>query len=154
MHICSNCNKKASLTVEISLLMPLMISVLILTIFLAYYLHDRCIIYSSINKSIVKTSEYYMYDDFLMIHSVDDSHIEDMIDIIFQEECAKRLIGKWDISKTVYVNDDYISVLIDGKMKCLAGMVFRYISDSFFAIRIEQKMTRIYEPEYIRKHIE
>jgi len=123
MHV--NKYLQGSLTIELSLLMPLIISVIVSVIFLGYFIHDRCVLESDAFLSTMNQSE----------------NIPD------------KLIGKWDITKKVDVNDDEVAVTIKGSMYFMDAFNLHLISDSIFHVDICENSIITEEVSYIRENM-
>lgn len=129
--------RKGVLTIELSLLMPGILSILILVIYLGIYFHDRCLIEREAYSAALKLSyeEYVSFDE-----------------IYIREAFGKRLIGKWDLSTNVDIYDGEISVEVTGKMDSIRGFFGRSVFDALFTTRIVEKSYYLHEPEYLRNN--
>ncbi|MDO4189628.1 MAG: hypothetical protein Q4D29_11625, partial [Lachnospiraceae bacterium] len=103
--------KKASLTIELSLLMPGIMSAIIIIIFASYYYHDRCVIECAAYSSVLKESQ--MCSDRCAVDIFDDC-IED------------KLLGVWSLSTLETCNEETVTIQVKGNMKCFNGMLLRY----------------------------
>lgn len=131
--------KRGSLTIELSLLTPAIVSVLIIVIFSGYFYHDRCVIQRAAYTSVLKSSA---------ISDADDN----TADKIFEDELSGRLIGKWDLQKKIETSDDYISLRVSGNMKCIDGIFTKYLSKMMYRIDISESALKLNAPNYLRMH--
>ena len=131
--------KRGSLTIELSLLTPAIISVLIIVIFSGYFYHDRCVIQRAAYTSVLKSS------------AISDAD-ENTADMIFEDELSGRLIGKWDLQKKIETSDDYISLRVSGNMKCIDGIFTKYLSNMMYKIDISESAFDVNAPDYLRRH--
>lgn len=138
--------KRASLTIELSLLMPGIIAVLILIIYTGYYFHDKCIIENAICASLLRTSER-------LDGSYTDSEIEYTAIDIFEDEIRSRLIGKWEMEKSVTTTREEIGLTINGRMDNLFGLLSPLLSKYVFTIHLSESSYTINGPDYITKEL-
>lgn len=141
MHIFKTCGKDltkgASLTIELSMLMPGIITVLIIIIFCGYYFHDKCVIQRAAYSAALKTS----YES-----GTEADYARDL----FEENVSKCLLGKWNIEDDVTISDDEIRINVQGTMSCFSGFVSGYVSDRIFSINVCESVNILNEPAYIR----
>lgn len=127
-----NSYKEGVMTLELSLLMPGIISILIIVIFSGYYFHDRCVLERGAYASCLKFAEYVMNDDN------DNLNSEEVVASYFDDETKNRLCGNWDLSLEIQNTDDEISIFITGNMKCLSGIFTRYLSKIIYNVNITE----------------
>jgi len=129
--------KKASMTIELSLLMPGILSVFILIIFMGYYIHDKCVIQRAAYSSASKVVGCVLSEDEFNRRF---------------EEGIVSIIGKWDISKDIKVSDGEIIIHVKGTMRCLNGVLTHYLSDIIFCVDITENVCLESGPEYVREN--
>lgn len=123
--------KKGSLTIELSLLMPVILFSIILIIYATYFYHDRCIIQQSAYSTALKREEK-------------NNGIS--AEELFRNGVENKLIGVWDLS----VEEVEDTLAVQGKMNCFDGLLFRLMSDNFFAVNITEYLYSDNEADYIR----
>lgn len=123
--------KKGSLTIELSLLMPVILFSIILIIYATYFYHDRCIIQHSAYSTALKRKE---------------KNNEISAEELFRNGVENKLIGVWDLS----VEEVEGALTVQGKMNCFDGLLFRLMSDNFFAVNITEYLYSDNEADYIR----
>lgn len=104
-------NVKGSLTIEAAFVMPLIITVVIWLIFMAYYLHDKSIMSRHTYITALRTSQVLTGD-----HDMTEE-INKNLELLAKE----RLLGNWDIKKTVKQEEHKIVVMYDAEMKIPDG---------------------------------
>ncbi len=130
--------RRGSLTIELSLLMPGILSVLILIIFATYYYHDRCILECAAYSTLLKSCQ---------------NGDEDRTEELFNDITENGLIGIWNLSLLREDKNDDIAlkqIKISGNMKCFSSMLLKYVSEYLFTVNINECLYDINEPEYIR----
>lgn len=131
--------KKASMTIELALLMPGIFAVLIFIIFSGYYCHDKCVIERGAYSAVYKLS----YEEEYCGNSVDLSEL-------FHREIDGRLIGKWEL--TVEGDSDNVesTIVVEGRMKSFESMFMRYLSKIIFNVELTESAYKVSGPKYIR----
>jgi len=127
--------RKASMTIELSLLMPLVLASVILVIFMCFYMHDTCIIQKACYISALRISE-----------NREDAS-EGVLIESFDKYTEKNLLGRWEINRSLEFTDGQVRITAKGKM--LYNNFF--LSDKIFLYNTESKVTNIFEPDYIRE---
>ena len=127
--------KRGSLTIELSLLMPAIFSVLIILIFAGFFFHDRCVIERGVCAALIKLSDE-----------------RQNASIIFHDEVDNRLLGVWNMNEEFSVSDGKITVHIIGQMNCIEGIFTRYLSKMIFKVDITESAYLLNAPEYIRSN--
>lgn len=126
--------KDGVMTLELSLLMPMILAVIILIIFTGYFFHDKCIIergaYSACIKCAERLSKYTDAE-----HAAD---LESMMTDAFYDETDGRLIGKWTLSSMASNTDDEVCIEVTGNMSCMSGIITRYLSEAVFSVDITE----------------
>lgn len=161
-----NIMKKGSLTIELSLLMPGILAVLILIIYMGYYIHDKCVVQRAAYTSAcaLSSGSKSVHDGTTMSESrlmpdkgtiLDSGTLwgglaEDEFNRLFEEN-TESLIGNWDISKDICVSDGEINIHVRGTMRCLNGVLSRYLSNLFFSVNIKEIVSLESGPDFIRK---
>ena len=134
MRFRKNIYKNGVMTLELSLLMPVILAVIILIIFTGYFYHDKCIIERGAYSACIKGVEY-LSQQKRRKHTAD---AESMMRETFYDETDNRLIGKWTLSATVSSTDDEVSINVTGNMSCMNGIFTRYLSMAAFSVDINE----------------
>ncbi|MDD6580161.1 MAG: TadE/TadG family type IV pilus assembly protein [Lachnospiraceae bacterium] len=139
MRFRKNIYKNGVMTLELSLLMPVILAVIILIIFTGYFYHDKCIIergaYSACIKGAEHLSQQKGREHNEQEHTAD---AESMMREAFYNETDNRLTGKWTLSATVSNTDDEVSINVTGNMSCMNGIFTRYLSMAAFSVDINE----------------
>lgn len=130
-------NKKyrASMTIELTLLMPLIIGVFLFLFFTLYYLHDIVAVNKGICTALLRGS-LATEEDFA------EEIMEDALSDI-------RLLGKWDSDRKCDCSEDEVKVDFAGRMEATEGL-FRKLISGEYAYETFGSSKRIDEVEYIR----
>ncbi len=128
---------RASMTVELTLLMPFIIGVFLFLFFTSYYLHDVCAIQKGCATSLIRGS---------LIR--DDREAKARMEEALEEI---RLLGKWELEKGVRLDGKNIKVQMKGNMDVREGLFLKLIR-GHYEYGTEQQTERIDETAYIRKH--
>lgn len=134
MRFRKNIYKNGVMTLELSLLMPVILAVIILIIFTGYFYHDKCIIERGAYSACIKGAEY-LSQQKEREHTAD---AESMMREAFYNETDNRLTGKWTLSATVSNTDDEVSINVTGNMSCMNGIFTRYLSMAAFSVDINE----------------
>jgi len=116
--------KRASFTIEITLLMPSILAVIMIIIYAGFYVHDRCAI------------ERYLLTEY-DIQSIDD-----------------ELIAEWEIAESDTQCEEYITYCIRGKMNCPGGWIINWIPELFFTVDTQLTEYVKDGTEYVRERYE
>ncbi len=109
---------KGSYTVEASFLLPMILTVIVLIIYLAFFLHDRQVLYSAAYTSALRGSQLINGED---IYSQVEKSAGELI--------KNRLIGTGGLRTDIEINSDRITVAYDGSMRIPAGaLLCRYLN--------------------------
>lgn len=128
---------RASMTVELTLLMPLLIGVFLFLFFTLYYLHDVSALQKGCATALIR-----------------GSLVRDVKEAKTQMETALleiRLLGKWDLATQVIVRSDLAEVKVNGKMEAKEGLFLKLIPKDY-TFFTEQSTARIDETAYILGH--
>ena len=134
MRFRKNIYKNGVMTLELSLLMPVILAVIILIIFTGYFYHDKCIIERGAYSACIKGAEYLSQKK----RSEHTADAESMMREVFYNETDNRLTGKWTLSSTVSNTDDEVSINVTGNMSCMNGIFTRYLSLAAFSVDINE----------------
>jgi len=111
---------KAGLTVECSLIMPVLLAAILLVIYLSIYTHDCVVIeYAALHP---------LYDEYRFISS-DEYYMEEQIETEIEGFITMHLIGKWEKIIDVSVAGDEICVDIDATMQNSQGLLHKLTGD-------------------------
>ena len=139
MRFRKNIYKNGVMTLELSLLMPVILAVIILIIFTGYFYHDKCIIERGAYSACIKGAEYLTQQKGREHNEQDHTaDAESMMREAFYNETDNRLTGKWKLSATVYNTDDEVSINVTGNMSCMNGIFTRYLSMAAFSVDINE----------------
>lgn len=138
-----NYYKSGSLVIELSLLMPGIISVMMFLIYVGLYFNDKCVIERAAYVSALRCASGYISDTLNVCNDATDLEIKTRVNEIFVDETKDLLIGKWDIDTLVDVTDDVIKIEVNGKMKWAGGFFLQYISDELLGVNVKESSHRI-----------
>ena len=139
MRFRKNIYKNGVMTLELSLLMPVILAVIILIIFTGYFYHDKCIIERGAYSACIKGAEYLTQQKGREHNEQDHTaDAESMMREAFYNETDNRLTGKWTLSATVSNTDDEVSINVTGNMSCMNGIFTRYLSMAAFSVDINE----------------
>ncbi|MBO4903662.1 MAG: pilus assembly protein [Lachnospiraceae bacterium] len=93
---------KGSFTVEAALIMPVILGVIVLFLYLAMFLHDRCTMQYVCQEAALEAVYHEKYMDVYAGEIIDD-------------ELEKKLIIHWDHETYVSSDDESISVKISAR---------------------------------------
>ena len=128
---------RASMTVELTLLMPLLIGVFLFLFFTLYYLHDIAAMQKGCATALIRGA---------LIR--DDQEAETEMERALEEI---RLLGKWELTKEVSVQRDAVHVSVFGRMEAREGLFLKLILQDYEYIA-SQSAERIDEAAYILRH--
>ena len=129
--------KKGSLTVELSLIMPLVLGVLILIIFLSFYLHDTCAI-----ERIGYTC---------LLNGIENGYSKEEIINDFDSETETGLLGNWNIKRDIRFSDDSANITVNGTMLWDSRLMFGLINSKVFTYNSNISVNNLCEAEYLWK---
>lgn len=139
------------MVIELSLLMPGIIAVLIFIIYTGFYYHDRSVIENVAYSSVLKCGSGYLYDNKNISVVCDDKEYENAVINRFYESIYGRVVGKWNLDSRAYVNNNSISINVNGYMEWPGGLILEYLGGHLFKLSINESAMKIYEPNYIRR---
>ncbi len=97
-------------TVEASLLMPMILTVIVLVIYLTFFLHDRAILQSAAYTACLRGSQLINGEDvYVNVEKWGKELIKD------------RLIATGDVETQIEIKGDRITVAYDGALRIPAG---------------------------------
>ena len=109
---------KGSYTVEASFLLPMILTVIILIIYMAFFLHDRQVLYSAAYTSALRGSQLINGED---IYSQVEKSARELI--------KNRLLGTDGLRTDIEIGSDKIVVSYDGILRIPAGaLLCRYLN--------------------------
>lgn len=134
--------KRGILTIELSLLMPLILGIILSVIMLTFVMHDRCVIECILRETVMSLSDEA---DVEMSEAI----IEKSIDTLRQ-----KTILNWEIEPVFYHDEDIITLYVEGHMlRGLFGMDFLSETE-VYTYEFGCEAYRINEYEYLREHRE
>lgn len=125
---------QGSMTIEITLLMPILIGVFLFLFFTSYYLHDSVAYEKACNTALLRGSL-----------AVKDGGYEDM-EKAFREI---RVLGNWSKEHICKIEDSNVSVSIRGVMDAPEGL-FRKLIKKEYILKGDKNTGIIDEVTYIR----
>ena len=128
---------RASMTVELTLLMPLLIGVFLFLFFTLYYLHDISALQKGCATALIRGA---------LIRDEQEAEAE-MERALFEI----RLLGKWELTKEISVQRDVVHVSISGRMETREGLFLKLILQEY-EYTASQSAERIDEAAYILRH--
>lgn len=132
-------DRKGSFTVELALLMPLMIGVFLFIFFLAYDMHDRCMIEKACYVAALRGSQ-----------ETETDRMEGAAREALGEVLPKRLLGSWQLEEQIEVTKQEVRVSESGNMQMKEGLLVLLLGEQPFAFSTECGAKRIEEPAFIR----
>ncbi len=128
---------KASMTVELTLLMPLIIGVFLFLFFTSYYLHDITAIQKGCATAL---SRGILCRDEKKAKAEMESALKEI-----------RLLGQWDLAPKAGVQNGWVNVSVDGTMRVREGLFLKLIHGKY-TYETAGEAERIDEVLYIRSH--
>ena len=125
---------RGTMSVELTLLMPFVIGVFLFVFFTLYYLHDVAAIQKGCAGALIR-----------------GSLIRDRREAQMQMENAMeeiRLLGKWEMQKSCLVQNNLVTISVDGKMSANEGL-FKKLITGAYVYSTHQSCGRIDETVYI-----
>lgn len=132
------CNKRASSTIELALLMPGIIASILLIIFSCFYAHDICYI-EKISFVTVQKIASDVSQENIILQEMFDRNIENGV------------IGAWDISREVIIDENIIQLSVEGKMNNDGDFFLGYLNGKLFYYKTVVYANNINIPSYIRR---
>jgi len=126
-----------SMSVEMSLIMPVIIGVMLFLLYTLYYLHDVAAFEKAVGVGLLRASL-----------ETDDRKARELPEEALQEI---RLLGKWEMNPTISVEQDEIHVALKGNMQATEGL-FRKMIPGIYSIQFTRSARRIDEVTYLRNH--
>ena len=105
---------RAVITIEASLIMPLILASIIFVISLAFYQHDRCLLLKAGFAAALRGER-----------EEEDNIAYDMMTETL-EESLKKTTGIWELSRDIKISDETVKLTIEGDMK-LSGGILRMV---------------------------
>lgn len=131
---------KGSMTIEITLLMPVLIGVFLFLFFTAYYLHDEAAYEKACNAALLRGA--------LAVtgNGQDAWNGQAEMEKAFEEI---RILGKWAAGHSIQLDGAEISVRISGTMEAPEGLL-RKLTKREYKLENSREHRRIDEVIYIR----
>lgn len=126
----------ASLTIEISLLLPEIFAVIFLLMYLCFYYHDRCVI------------ERYVYSKARVVVDTKNSIYRDST-CNSLEDIRAKLLGVWELNEIESETSDELTIRVIGKMSFSNGLFTGFVSEKVFNIDISESVTMKRGKDYI-----
>lgn len=131
--------KKASMTVELSLLMPFILGVFLFIVFMAFYLHDRCL-----------TNKIYAVAALRASLCESENMIEPTAMEAIEEQGTSFYTGIWELTPSVFYDGEIVTVKGSGNMKLTRGLLALLIDYSKVDYCLETKAFYIDEVKHVR----
>lgn len=132
-------DREGSFTVELALLMPLLIGLFLFVFFLAYYMHDRCMIEKACYAAALRGSQ-----------ETEPDRMEGEAREALDEVLPKRLLGSWELEEQIEVTKQEVRVSESGNMQMNESLLVLLLGERAFAYSTECGAKRIEEPAFIR----
>lgn len=109
---------RASYTIEASFLLPMILSVIVLLIYMAYYFHDRAVISAAAYTAALRGSQL-----------INDENVNDVTVKSAEALIKERLLATRNVSSKVNVAGETVSVTCEGDFYIPAGAIIcRFIN--------------------------
>lgn len=105
---------KGSYTVEAAMIFPLIMTVIVIIMYLAFFIHDRCVLYTSAYEAALRAS---------MVRTSDADRTA-VAESAAESLKNQGLLRTEQIEKEVVVNGDNITVKMSGKFSIPGNIVF------------------------------
>lgn len=125
---------KASMTLELSMLMPGIMMIFIFIIYLSFFYHDKC---------VIERKAYLIAENIVE----DKMSFED-----FENDIDKGLLGKWTIQESFDDSEDKLSIMLNGTMFSSDNLFFGFINNNIFDFNTTVEVYRLNEPDYVRRN--
>ena len=118
----NSCEIRAAVTIEASLLMPLILGSIVFVIYTGFYLHGKCMLQKAGETALLRGGSSLMqgiYDGSLQEGSTKSRFRESVSagEEAIKEITEKKMIGPWQTDSDVKVTDGRVSVKLEGRMK-------------------------------------
>lgn len=133
--------KNGVYTIELTLLMPIILSIFLLIIFSNYFTHDRIIIEKACYIGALRGAL-----------CVDKSKRELIAVEEFNKEIEGRLLWKWDYTVDVISSEESVMMEFEGVMNMEEGLLRKVIADRVFNYKSTEKAYVCDETKYLREH--
>ena len=111
---------EGSYTVEASLLFPFILTVIIFIMYMAFFLHDRCVMNQSAYQAALRASRV----------KTGDNKVMGTAERAAGELMEKTVLATTDVTHSVDISGSEIKVKYEGILKIPAGVLFMNISGS------------------------
>lgn len=132
--------REGSFTIELALLMPFVLGVILFIFFMAYYLHDCCIIEKACLSAALRGSQEF-----------ETGQIETAAYEALEEVLPRRLLGKFNLTEQIVISEKQVTVSEEGAMEMREGLLIALIGERPFLFSTACSAKRIEEPSFIRK---
>lgn len=126
---------QGSMTIEITLLLPLLLCVFLLLYFTLYYLHDAISFEKACGVGLLRAA---------MERDPEQAKAK-----LIEATEEVRLLGRWEIAWDRVVTEETVSIGMEGTMFAREGLFRKYLPNTF-ALKMERSTDRIDEVHYIR----
>lgn len=132
--------REGSFTIELALLMPFILGVILFILFMAYYLHDCCIIEKACLSAALRGSQEF-----------ETGQIENAAYEALEEVLPDRLLGKFELTEQIQISEEQVTVSEEGSMEMREGLLRALLGERQFFFSTVCSAKRIEEPTFIRK---
>lgn len=136
---------QGSFSVEAALIMPLTLGVIILSLYLGIFSHDKMVMEYSLIKAGSVCNEYIMDEKY------ERENLKNQLEEIVEESIESSLIGKWNREFAITDGDEFLVTEISGKMNNSQGFVKELVDNNVFGLKEVCKVNLINECKWIRK---
>ncbi|MBR5408256.1 MAG: pilus assembly protein [Lachnospiraceae bacterium] len=133
--------KKGSLTIELSLIMPVILGLFVVMIFTGFILHDKCIVNKACLSAALRGSQ-----------ETDDAKAMDMAGRAISEVIPGRLLCKWTYDTSVDVGEDEVRVSFKGTTGVTGGLAGRLLENKNTVHDYECNAGRLNRADHLRKN--
>ncbi len=131
--------KQGSITIEASLLMPLIIGTIVFVIFASFYEHDRCLMLKTGYSMAIKAEEE---ETEALAYEAASRELREVF-------CAKAT-GLWDIETDIWISEGRLGTKLKGKMK-LTGITGLFADSSYLQFQSRASGSLEKPSDYVRK---
>ena len=121
--------KKASVTIEAALIMPLLLASLFFVIQMSLFAHDRCMLLKAGLDAALRAETGYIGED-APADLREEAYA--MADNVSGEIVRKKMTVPWDIEKDISMNENEIRIELKGRTAFMGGMAGFYPGASQF----------------------
>ncbi len=133
--------KKGSLTIELSLLMPLIMGMFVFIIYSGFIMHDKCIADKACFSAALRGGE-----------EQDDDEAIKRAEEAISEVLPSGLIAVWDYDTSIDIGEDMVRVSFTGSTEAGRGIIGHLTGERTVVHNCKCDGYRLNEAEYIREN--